>query len=135
MVMVNTQRPAIEGVIDFKEESIPESIWRKRIVSDVGAPLYILGVSDGLGAYANLKGVDILVLGFNSPGDRVIRKTLCRYAVLLREPTTEERVRENLYRGDNVMLACVQGLRCQQETNDSIVFEMTDRKEIYVKIL
>jgi hypothetical protein len=144
--ILNPQRRAIE---QFWPDPLPENIATAKLFminwdaewDEAGhrQPLYVLGISDGVGTCARVQGMDVLVLGAAppDPGEKMRnytpeRAAKCAYAVLLCDPTEGERNKAN--RLVREVIKCVELLRIAEAGKYEIVFFRSDRRETYPKL-
>ena len=134
MAIVSTQRPAIEQLVERTVEptstiELYTLVEKTKLQLSDGTPLYFLGISEGQGIYSNHRGMKVLCLGLEQPKNhRQITIPPCDYAVLLRDPTKEERPD---YQNDNLR-ACVELLTIESVNEETVTFRPTGEISLYV---
>lgn len=125
------QRRAIESL--RPGDDLPADFSAVDFALGDGRPLYYLGASEGIGTCADIHGMWVLVLGTVCPKPNVPvgnRLSVCRYAVLLRDPTADER--QKFYQGSVVCLECVERLSFVEHSGGIARFALTEKSACYV---
>jgi hypothetical protein len=125
------QRRVIEGLAPHAQLlTLPDSEMQFFLGS---RRLFPLGISNGIGTCADLANLDVLVLGLAPPGEPRHAAGIgnCRYAVLLRNCTAEEKASA----GGVLVNSAVDLLRVTRRSGVSIIFSLTPHKQLYCALV
>jgi hypothetical protein len=132
----NFQRRALEFLIkkgaDKEKENLPVSLANTKFY--IGeTPIYLLGVSDGIGSCADMHGVDIAVFSFSPPTQQnSLPVDTCAHAALIRNLTEEERLMQPY---PEVSYRVAEGLKIEKKERNYVIFALTGTKKIYTSTL
>lgn len=136
MVMVNTQRPALEEVIpadDMQGMQFRPGSTYELVQDGEVSPLYFLGASQPWdGPYCD-RNIWIAGFGFEPNGDKQPQPGIWYFATLIRSPTQEERQQ---YGRPNSGLVVVEGLRFVSVYHGTAIrFALNGMKTSYIPLV
>ena len=106
--------------------------------------IFFVGVSEGIGTCADLKGVNIAVFTTHKPSEEqrqeyavLLRSQLriCQFSVLRREPTDDELQRIKESEGPNTLILVGEGLLVVNNRSGVFNFVRNSKKSVYVNIV
>jgi hypothetical protein len=135
-VLIQFQRRAIESLVGEPEAIAPPLIAElDQIAKPCGSPLFVAGVSGGVGTCSGIKNMDVLVLSELETRQKVeVGQLACAFAVLVRLLTPQEAA-DDTGGQPGVGRQCVELLKPTELSGDRIaIFERTGKIAPYTSM-